>query len=185
MSRLYPLIPFQTCLRQKGKSAWQKNVRTTFSRFSPSAVLPPSLLPVSSPPAPVKLGNLSKRERKRTQTEDKSKNSWIEAKPFRRFVPSPRSLTEAGSFERLFPFVASHSSGVRRDATWPSGTSLCFLHEWCHDRDAPGCLAFVVALKLTAAVKPAEVTQRTSPLLILFCGSFLLHKPGAVTCGWS
>lgn len=68
MSWLYPLIPFQTCLRQKGKSAWQKNVRTTFSRFSPSAVLPPSLLPVSSPPAPVKLGNLSKRERKRTQT---------------------------------------------------------------------------------------------------------------------
>lgn len=29
---------------------------------------------------------------------------------------------------------------------------------------------FVVALRLTAAVKPAEVTQRTSPLLILFCG---------------
>lgn len=42
---------------------------------------------------------------------------------------------------------------------------------------------FVVALRLTAAVKPAEVTQRTSPLLILFCGLLLLHRPGAVTCG--
>lgn len=106
MSQLYPLSPFQTCLRQKGKSAWQKNVRTTFSRFSPSAVRPPSLLLVSFPSAPVKLGNLSKREEKTTQTGDKSKSSWIEVTPFRRSVPSSCSLAEAESFERPFPFVA-------------------------------------------------------------------------------
>lgn len=57
------------------------------------------------------------------------------------------------------------------------------LQAWCYDRDAPGFLAFVVALGLSVAVKPAEVTQRTSPLLILFCGLLLLHRPGAVTCG--